>query len=387
MSFRLTSIILLFIGLAGLAGLADAAGSQAEKRRVFIAGDSTAAEYPPERSPRNGWGQQLQSFLDPARFEVRNHAVGGRSSRSFIDEGRLEPIARDLRKGDVLLVQFGHNDAKYEDPRRYSDPASTYPQWLMRYVALARERGATPILVTPVSRRVWDYGSLLDTHARYTQAVRDLAAREQVALVDLNASSTDWLRALGDEASKAYFEHMPERGVRDDTHFSVAGATMVACLVVRDWKALDPALAAHVVRDTDCGAPASARQDQAAQKHPSSVVHERDFARKQPGPHGGPGTTTAYPLFADAADLPFIMRKRVLHKGAGIGLHQHHKDEIYYVLGGRGRYVLDGMVHDVVAGDAMLTRSGSTHAIQQVGEEDLVLLLAYPMAPPKASQP
>ena len=383
MSMRLLPIALLFAGLALLAGpIAKAAGAQSQPHRVFIAGDSTAAEYGPERAPRNGWGQQLQGFLDPAYFQVRNHAMGGRSSRSFIDEGRLEPVVRELRKGDVLLIQFGHNDAKYEDPRRYNEPEQAYPQWLMRYVSAARVRGATPILLTPVSRRVWDFGSLLDTHARYTQAVRELAARENVALIDLNASSTDWLRALGDEPSKAYFEHVPERDVRDDTHFSVAGATMVACLVVRDWKALDPALAAHVVRDTDCGAPPSAGADQAAQQNPSSVVHERDFARQQPGPHGGPGATTGYPLFADAPGLPLVMRKRVLHEGAGIGLHQHHKDEIYYVVSGRGRYVLDGEVHDVAAGNAMLTRAGSTHAIEQVGEEDLVLLLAYPMSLP-----
>ncbi|KAF1691275.1 GDSL-type esterase/lipase family protein [Pseudoxanthomonas koreensis] len=356
--------------------------AQAAPRRVFIAGDSTAAEYGPERARRNGWGQQLQSFLDPAYYEVRNHAVGGRSSRGFVEEGRLEPIAGELRKGDVLLVQFGHNDAKVEDPARYNEPRQDYPQWLMRFVALARERGATPILLTPVSRRVWDFGSLLDTHARYSDAVRELAAREQVALLDLDASSSAWIRALGDEASKPYFEHVPERGVRDDTHFSIAGATLVACLVVRDWKALDPQLAAHVVRDTDCGAPASARADLAAQKHPSSVVHEADFARQQPGPHGGPGRTTAYTLFADAPELPFVMRKRVLHKGAGIGLHQHHKDEVYYVVGGRGRYVLDGKAYDVATGNATLTRAGSTHAIEQVGEEDLVLLLAYPVSSP-----
>ena len=383
MSMRTLPIILFIVGLASIAvAHAHADDATAQPRRVFIAGDSTAAEYGPERAPRNGWGQQLQGFLDPAYFEVRNHAMGGRSSRSFIEEGRLDPVARELRKGDVLLIQFGHNDAKYEDPRRYNEPEQAYPQWLMRYVSAARVRGATPILLTPVSRRVWDFGSLLDTHARYTQAVRELAARENVALIDLNASSTDWLRALGDEPSKAYFEHVPERDVRDDTHFSVAGATMVACLVVRDWKALDPALAAHVVRDTDCGAPPSVGADQAAQQNPSSVVHERDFARQQPGPHGGPGATTGYPLFADAPGLPLVMRKRVLHEGAGIGLHQHHKDEIYYVVSGRGRYVLDGEVHDVAAGNAMLTRAGSTHAIEQVGEEDLVLLLAYPMSLP-----
>ena len=250
---RFLSPLVLF--LAGLVLLANTSDAWAEARRVFIAGDSTAAEYGPERAPRNGWGQHLQGFLDPELFAVHNHAIGGRSSRSFIEEGRLQPIIEQLRTGDVLLIQFGHNDAKYEDPRRYNEPEQAYPHWLMRYVAAARERGATPILLTPVSRRIWDFGSLLDT-----QAMRELAAREQVALIDLNASSTRWLRTLGDEPSKAHFEHVPERDIRDDTHFSVAGAAMVACLVVRDWKALDPALAAHVVRDTDCGAPADARQ-------------------------------------------------------------------------------------------------------------------------------
>ena len=371
---RIATLLLLAVPLL--------AGAATPPRRVFIAADSTAAGYGPERAPRNGWGQHLQGFLDPGAFEVRNHAIGGRSSRSFIAEGRLDAIARELRRGDVLLVQFGHNDAKQEDPGRYTEPREEYPRWLMRYVELARTRGATPVLITPVTRRIWSFGSLLDTHARYTDAMRELARREQVALVDLNASSRDWVRALGEEASRAYYEHVPERGIADDTHFSAAGATMVACLVVRDWKTLDPALERHVVRDTDCGAPAIARQDAAAQPRPSQVVNEAALARAQPGPHGGAGSTTAYPLFADADGLSFVMRKRVLHKGAGIGLHQHHKDEIYYVLAGRGRYVLDGKVHDVGPGDAMLTRPGSTHAIEQAGEDDLVILLAYPVTRP-----
>ena len=98
---------------------------------------------------------------------------------------------------------------------------------------------------------------------------------------------------------------------------------------------------------------------------------------QQPGPHGGAGTTTAYPFFRDAPTLGFELRKRVLHKGAGIGLHQHDKDEVYYVVSGNGRYIVDGNIRDVGPGDAMLTRPGSTHAIRQDGEEDLVLLIMY----------
>ena len=123
-------------------------GVEPAQRRVFIAGDSTASEYGPERAPRQGWGMQLQSFLDPQAWSVRNHAQSGRSSRSFIEQGWLDGIAKDLRRGDVLLVQFGHNDEKVEDPTRYNEPREAFPAWLMRYVALARERGATLVHMT-----------------------------------------------------------------------------------------------------------------------------------------------------------------------------------------------------------------------------------------------
>ncbi|MEZ0472839.1 cupin domain-containing protein [Luteimonas sp. B3_2_R+30] len=364
-------------------------GAHAAPKRVFVVGDSTASEYGPERAPRNGWGQVLQTFLDPDAFEVRNHAKSGRSARSFIEEEWFAPIEDELAAGDVLLIQFGHNDAKFEDPSRYNEPEQAFPQWLMRYVALARERDATPVLITPVARRKFDHGQLLDTHGLYAQAVRELARREQIALIDLTAASTDWLRALGDEASKPYYMHVPEQGQADDTHFSRAGATLVACLVVREWKALDPALGQHVVRDTDCGAPADARALRAAQAHPSRVLRANDVPTvEQPGPHGGPGPTTAWPYFADAEALPFAFRKRVLHPGAGIGLHPHDKDEIYYVLSGRGVFVLDGEAHEVGPGDAMLTRPGSTHALQQAGDADLEILIVYPnkAAPPPSGR-
>ena len=353
------------------------AAAKDSPRRIFIAGDSTAAEYGPERAPQAGWGQMLQSWFDPAQWEVRNHAKGGRSARSFIEEGRLEAIDKELRRGDVLLIQFGHNDAKFEDPSRYDDPAQAYPQYLSRYLDLAEQRGATPVLITPVARLLYDFGSLLDTHGLYTQAVKQLAAQRHVALIDLNASSSDWVRALGEQAAKPYFLFVPEQTKADGTHFSAAGANAVACLVVRDWTALDPSLKPQLKRDIDCGAPPTASAERAAQAHPSLVVHERDIGKPQPGPHGGAGPTTAYSFFADQPGLGFVLRKRVLHPGAGIGLHQHHKDEIYYVVSGRGLYALDGKQYEVGPGDALLTRSGSTHAIQQTGSEPLVILLSY----------
>ncbi len=357
--------------------LSAAAATAAEPtRRVFIAGDSTASAYGPERAPREGWGQALGSYLDTT-WDVRNHAQSGRSARSFIDQGWLDGIDKELRKGDVLLIQFGHNDEKIEDPARYNEPLQAYPQWLMRYVSLARGRGATPILITPVARRKFDHGQLLDTHGLYSQSVRDLAAKEEVGLIDLAASSMDWLRALGDAPSKAYYMHVPEQGQADDTHFQTRGAYAVACLVMEGWKRLDATLAAHVIRDTDCGALPTTLQDRKTQPNPSLVVEARAIAVTQPGPHGGTGKTTAYPFFKDAPGMSFEFRKRVLPAGAGIGFHQHDKDEIYYVISGNGIYTLDGEDYAVTAGNAMLTRPGSTHAIRQTGEADLVLLITY----------
>ena len=350
-------------------------------RQVFIAGDSTASQYGPERAPREGWGQQLQTYLDDDAFVVRNHAQSGRSSRSFIDQGWFDGIAKKLNKGHVLLIQFGHNDEKIEDPTRYNEPTQAFPQWLTRYITLAREKGATPILITPLARRKFDHGQLLDTHGLYSQSVRDLAKREQVGLIDLNADSMNWLRALGDVPSKDFFMHVPAQNQTDDTHLQRSGALTVACLVVAGWKALDPALKDHVIRDTDCGARATALTDRATQAHPSLVIHERDIATKQPGPHGGSGETTAYPFFKDAPATSFEFRKRVLHPGASIGFHQHDKDEVYYVISGTGIYTLDGKNYEVVPGSAMLTRPGSTHSIRQTGNEDLVLLINYRKQP------
>lgn len=109
----------------------------------------------------------------------------------------------------------------------------------------------------------------------------------------------------------------------------------------------------------------------------SYVEQERDIAVEQPGPHEGTGTTTAYPFFADAEGFETVFRKRALHPGASIGEHRNDKDEVYYVLSGRGELMLDGTRREVGEGDAILTRDGSTHALYQRGDEDLVIFIVY----------
>ena len=353
----------------------------AAPKRLFIAGDSTASAYPEERRPRTGWGEVLGTFFDGG-VEVVNRATSGRSTRSYIDEGRLDALAAELRPGDMLLIQFGHNDEKREDPARFTDPQTTFPANLRTMINVARGAGAEPVLITPVARRRFAGDEVVDTHGQWAEMVRYVAAGEHVTLVDLDARSRDLLRALGDGPSREYYLYNDATGLADDTHFSPRGATAMACLVVDELARAGSPWAKHRARDTDCGAPPDAIAKRASPPRDSRIENESTRAAQQPGPHGGPGTTTGYTLFADAPELGFIFRKRVLHAGAGIGLHYHDHDEIYYVVSGHGRYTLDGRDVEVGPGDALLTRIGSTHGMQQVGSEDLVLIIAYPPAPP-----
>ncbi|MET7142594.1 cupin domain-containing protein [Xanthomonas sp. PPL139] len=357
MRLLLSALLLLFASVTG-----------AEPQRMFIVGDAVAAEVGAERAPQAGWGQPLQSYLDPNAWQVRNHARDERSARRITAEGPLDTLASELRRGDVVLIQFGHDDVEREDASRDADLQQTVARALMQ----VRAKGATPVLVTPVARPLFMQGVPLDTPAQGIQALRRLASTQQVVLIDLDASSRAWLRALGEQGARPYL-FVPEQDAAAASRFSIAGANALACLALRDVVQALPTLRPALLRDLDCDVvrPAHASAQ-------SQVLHEDTLARGQPGPHGGAGPTTAYPFFADVQDLPFVLRKRVLHQGAGIGLHPQHKDEIYYIVSGHGSYVLDGTQYDVRAGHALLTRPGSRHALQQVGDEPLVLLLVYP---------
>ena len=139
------------------------------------------------------------------------------------------------------------------------------------------------------------------------------------------------------------------------------------------------AFSAILVTAVVCGGVAAGYRAAAVegQARPSVIQREGDLAVAQPGPHEGGGTTTAYPFFADAPGFQIVFRKRALHPGAAIGCHPHGKDEIYYVVSGRGEFTLDGVKHAVGPGSAMLTRDGSTHCLKQVGNEDLVIIINY----------
>ncbi|MGW6542685.1 rhamnogalacturonan acetylesterase [Streptomyces massasporeus] len=200
---------------------------------LYIAGDSTAAQKYQDAAPETGWGMAIGFFLRSSRFAVSNHAVNGRSSKSFVDEGRLKVILSALRPGDLLLVQFAHNDEKAEDPTRYTEPWSTYQQYLRMYLDGARARGARPVLATSVERRRFDAaGKALPTHGEYPAAMRALAAEERVPLLDVQALSLALWQRLGAEETKKYFNWTATE--QDNTHFNPPGAIEVARLVARE---------------------------------------------------------------------------------------------------------------------------------------------------------
>lgn len=232
---------------------------------VYLIGDSTVADYTLEdnyesrRYPIAGWGQLFQPFFvsDSLRHVrhllgranevvVDNRAKGGRSTRTFFQEGRWAAVYRDLRKGDVVMIQFGHNDAAENKPERYVDTMG-YKAFLRLFVEQARQKGALPILLTPVARNYpWQKGKLQHVHGGYPQAVKEVAAELSVKLIDLNELSMQHFSAKGQSyVTEHYFMNLPAgkfeaypRGQKDNTHFQIAGGRAVAQLVFSAMKEL-----------------------------------------------------------------------------------------------------------------------------------------------------
>jgi lysophospholipase L1-like esterase len=222
---------------------------------VYLIGDSTMADKPtPDVNPERGWGQLLPRFFDE-HVVVRNHAVNGRSTKSFIDEGRWAAVLAELAPGDYVFIEFGHNDEKREDSTRYAAPRTAYRKNLERFVNEARAKQAVPILFTPIVRRKFDArGVLEDTHGEYPAVVRDVARDMRVSLVDLLAMTDTLVRRAGPDDSKRLYvwvapgeSKMYPDGRQDDTHLSVAGATAVAKRAARSLKTTVDALSRFVI--------------------------------------------------------------------------------------------------------------------------------------------
>ena len=196
---------------------------------IFIAGDSTAAERDTSNNnPERGWGQMLQNYFNKNFVVIDNHARGGRSSKSFIDEGRWDEILKKMQKGDYAIIQFGHNDG-VEEEARHTDPNSTFLDYLTKYAKDTIEHGGIPILMSPVSRRWWKNGVLVNAEGDYRFGAEKVSQKLGVHYVDAFAITTKVVQDLGEEGSKKLF--MISEGKDDNTHYTIYGATTTAKLL------------------------------------------------------------------------------------------------------------------------------------------------------------
>ncbi len=219
---------------------------------VYLIGDSTMANKQVKAYPEAGWGMPFTWFFDKS-VKVDNRAMNGRSTRTFIEENRWQSVADSLQEGDYVLIQFGHND-EVKTKKSYIDEVG-FQKNLVRFIEETRTKKANPVLITPVARRSFDSeGKIQETHAVYSQLVRDVAAAQKVPLIDLNKRSQALLQDMGVENSKLLYLHlMPGEnpnypaGKEDNTHFNELGARKMAQLVLADIKALKLGLAERIV--------------------------------------------------------------------------------------------------------------------------------------------
>lgn len=215
---------------------------------VFLCGNSTVVDQ--EHEPWASWGQMIPRFFDDGVC-IANHAESGESADTFIASGRLARVLKDMKPGDYLFIEFGHNDQKRKGPGMgayYSFSTS-----LKTFVDEARARGARPVLLTPVCRRRFDGGRIVNTHEDYPDAIRWLSRREGVPLIDLQEVTRVLYESLGEEGSKKAFVHYPAgsfpgqtQALADNTHFNPYGAYQIARCVVEGVKTALPELARHL---------------------------------------------------------------------------------------------------------------------------------------------
>jgi lysophospholipase L1-like esterase len=195
----------------------------------------------PEENPERGWGQLLPQFFNE-KIAIKNHAVNGRSSKSFLDEGRWDAVLKELKSGDYVFIQFGHNDQKETDPVRYTNPWTGYRRNLEKYVNETRAKGAHPVILSSIVRRKFnEEGALIDAHGPYPFVARLVAEEMNVPFIDMQLLTEDYIIALGPEKSKEIYlwveagkyEKFPG-GKVDNTHLTLKGATEYARLVAEE---------------------------------------------------------------------------------------------------------------------------------------------------------
>ena len=240
---------LIFLVLTGFTQLQD-------HITIYMIGDSTMSIKEKSAYPETGWGMPFAIFWDQT-VTADNRARNGRSTKTFINEGLWKPVVAGMKKGDYLFIQFGHND-EINTKTSYATP-DEFRNNLTIFVTEARKKEVNPVLITPVTRRNFDAaGKVVDTHVIYAQIVRDVAAKNNVPLIDLDSLSMQLLQKLGPDQSSLLFNHLlpgenpnyPE-GKEDNTHFSELGARKMAELVLARIRVIQPELAARIIKGKD----------------------------------------------------------------------------------------------------------------------------------------
>lgn len=206
------------------------------KITIWLIGDSTMSNKETKAYPETGWGMELASFFDKS-VTIENKALNGRSTKSFINENHWQPVLDNIKTGDYVFIEFGHNDEKIDKPA-IGTSIEEFKTNLVKYVLDTREKGGIPILLTPITRRSFKDGVLTDTHRLYPDATKSVADSLKVPLIDLLAKSKMLVGNMGDEPSKALYNYVEPgdvnypNGKKDDTHLSPVGAKKIASLVV-----------------------------------------------------------------------------------------------------------------------------------------------------------
>ncbi|WP_179020080.1 rhamnogalacturonan acetylesterase [Winogradskyella forsetii] len=235
---------------------------------IYLIGDSTVANYAvnygegqdyyQKKYPKTGWGQVFQEFFTASELNnfkpliqadsviVDDRARGGRSTRTFFQEGLWRSVYENLKEGDIVMMQFGHNDASLKNPERYVD-IEGYKEFLRLFTTQTFEKKAKPIILTPVARNYpWKDDHLENVHGEYPDAAFEVADELGAYFIDLNKLSMDYFSKKGrDYVSNNYFMNLPPNkyiaypdGSSDQTHFQPEGARAVAKLVFEAMKVL-----------------------------------------------------------------------------------------------------------------------------------------------------
>lgn len=234
---RLNQIILVL-----LAVFAMSCSSPRPNYTIFLAGDSTMAWKPDDKRPETGWGMLLPNYLND-NVSVDNRAINGMSTYSFKVEGFWDKLIAEVKEGDYVFIQFGHNDTRVDRKDRYASPED-YKKNLIKFIDETRAKGATPVLLTSIERRNFDvHGVFKPAHGIYPIVMRKVAKEEDVLLLDICADSGMFLQEKGAEASRDLFLIAPAgqwtnypNGISDNTHLNVEGAKVITEMIIGEIK-------------------------------------------------------------------------------------------------------------------------------------------------------